>query len=109
MKSMMGTITESNKMLNTIKLYMTMNYPDFTKDNTLIKYGEHSGIKEYFSKDTNEYFCTYWSDDKDLGLNSKIFNSLYSMFGEDGMTYILDWFNKEFDEDAENASFVLVR
>jgi hypothetical protein len=31
------------------------------------------------------------------------------MFGEDGMTYILDWFNKEFDEDAENASFVLVR
>jgi len=40
-----------------------------------------------------------------LVLNRELFHLLEDYFGEENMGFIIDWFNKEFDQEAETITF----
>ena len=50
-------------------------------------------------------FAKYWVWKEELQLNPELFQRLEGYFGEDMMTYVIDWFNNEFDKDAESVTF----
>ena len=67
---------------------------------------------EYYNKDRKLYrnghpetFALYYVWRKELMLNRDLFLTLEDYFGEDNMTLVIDWFNKEFDQDAESVTF----
>lgn len=50
-------------------------------------------------------YARYYVWKKELELNMDLFDKLENMLGEELMTGVIDWFNKEFDQDAENVTY----
>ncbi len=48
-------------------------------------------------------FARYWIWKEELRLNHELFQTLENYLGED-MTFVIDWFNREFDKSAESIS-----
>ena len=51
-----------------------------------------------------EIFARYFFNYKELVLNHDLFMTLENMFGEH-MTYVIDWFNNEFGQDATGVGY----
>ena len=84
-------------------------YPNFNKENALHMTwsdGDES-YEEYYDpeiKGNKGVFARYWIWKEELRLNHELFETLESYLGED-MTFVIDWFNKEFDKNAESVSY----
>ena len=95
-------------MTDLVEKFIHANYPKFNKDDTeVLKWngtnGEHY---EYFDGEKGgRPFAKYWIWESELQLDPDLFNSLENYFGEDHMSYILDWFNKEFNTDATSVTY----
>ena len=95
-------------MTDLVEKFIHANYPKFNKDDTeVLKWngtnGEHY---EYFDDEKGgRPFAKYWIWESELQLDPDLFNSLENYFGEDHMSYILDWFNKEFNMDATSVTY----
>ncbi len=50
-------------------------------------------------------YARYYVWKNELQLNPDLFYKLRDMLGEELMTGVLDWFNEEFEEDAENVTY----
>ena len=108
---------EVEKNFRMIGKFMKMNFPGFTKENTeKIKhyfegrdsYGNelrHVRSIEYKDKKTGVSYCRYYEGERTLELFRLIFERLETVFGDDKMLYVIDWFNKKFGMEAENVSF----
>ena len=67
---------------------------------------------EYYNKDRRLYrngrpviFAKYHVWTNELQLNRDLFLTLEDYFGGEHMSWVIDWFNKEFDQDAESVTF----
>lgn len=81
-------------------------YPDFVrgkchidKINTTI-----TPIIHYF-KD-GKTFAKYHLNSNTLWIEKELFHTLENFFGLDAMSFILDWFNNEFGQDAESLNYI---
>ena len=86
-----------------------MKYPNFNKENSLQttwSNGDESYIEFYDPKikGGKGIFAKYWIWKEELQLNHVLFEFLENHLGED-VTYVLDWFNQEFDKDAQSITF----
>lgn len=108
---------EVEKNVRMIGKFMKMNFPGFTKENTekiehyfdsVDSYGNklrHLRHIEYKDKKTGVFYCRYYEGERTLDLSRTIFDRLETVFGDDKMLYVIEWFNNEFGVDAENVSF----
>jgi len=106
-------ITESKKFIDIIGDYMSINYPNFTKENVKIVKARKNkpGVFRpemsinYYNPVNEFLFAKYWHNDvnKDIQLDCDIFNDLEMTFGGH-MDKIVDWFNNEFGQDAESVT-----
>ena len=79
-------------------------YPNFNKDNAIIKHQKSNAGRDvivYDDPETNYFFCSYWVDERDLSLNEELFQTLENYIGEEEMLYVIEWFNNEFNKQAE--------
>ena len=71
--------------------------------------GDDTYILYYGYRDENRkhpiVYARYYVWRKELELNMDLFDKLESVLGEELMTGVIDWFNKEFDQDAENVTY----
>lgn len=112
-EDMLESINESKGMVNVIGNYMSINYPNFTKENAkIVKIKKNiPGVFRpkmsinYYDPVNEFLFAQYWYNDvdKDIQLNCEIFNDLEMAFSGH-MDKIVDWFNNEFGEDAESVT-----
>ena len=85
-------------------LFRSDIYPDFTEENceTMEVGGDDESIIEYFNEVTYARYNTWTGE---LLLRTDLFNELSDYFGEELMTFVIDWFNKEFKEDATSVTY----
>ena len=71
--------------------------------------GDNTHILYYGYRDENRkhpiVYARYFVWRKELELNMDLFDKLESVLGEELMTGVIDWFNKEFDQDAETVTY----
>ena len=60
---------------------------------------------EYFDNETDQRYASYHDHKRELHIDKDIQNTLNDYLGEDVATYVIDWFNSEFDTNAEYVTF----
>ena len=58
-----------------------------------------------FDNETNHIYASYTPTKRELHMDREIYKTLDNYLGEDAATYVIDWFNSEFDTDAEHVTF----
>ncbi len=97
-------LKEETQGVTPVAIIINTLYPNFNKENASIKY-----VKSKFNRDVITYddpetgypFCSYWVDERDLSLNEELFETLVNYLGEEGMLYVIEWFNNEFNQQAK--------
>ena len=86
------------------------NVKDAAQEVTILP-GENSYVTYYkkqpisqTAKNGDHVFAKYYLWKKELELNTDLFFSLEDYFRED-MTAVIDWFNQEFNQDAETVNY----
>lgn len=95
---------------NIIHIYNPMFSNDFLEVSTYTGMGDDSFEKyEVPSENAIEarknFFGKYFFWKKELMLNQELFQNLENFLGEELMVFIIDWFNREFDQDCESITF----
>ena len=109
------------KKIKIVKNFINTLYPNFNKEGVKIEkriMDQFGGViplayqkrfedirYEYRDLETNKYYATYHEKNNELQLNRKIFESLEDFLGDEIMEYIIDWFNDEFNKNAESFTF----
>ena len=103
------------KKIKIVKNFINTLYPNFNKEGVKIEkrimdplayQKRFEDIRyEYRDLETNKYYATYHEKNNELQLNRKIFESLEDFLGDEIMEYIIDWFNDEFNKNAESVTF----
>ena len=95
-------------MLGLVDKMVKQVFPKFNYRDTLVATYSNSDdtFLEYYSPDKpGKSFAKYYVWTHELRLNRELFHKLEDYFGEEKMSFILDWFNKEFNQDAETILF----
>jgi hypothetical protein len=98
-------------LLKKVKLIDTIIksfYPNFNKDNASVKKSSSqmgNDVILYDDSETGITFATYWVDDRELVLTRELFETLENYLGDEEMTYVVEWFNNEFNQQAEYVTF----
>ena len=81
-------------------------YPNFAKGKCHVENMGNSDdpMFHYFTKE-NGVLAKYHPWSNSLYLRKDLFYRLWDYFGEKPMTLVIDWFNNEFDRDAESVSY----
>lgn len=109
----MRYIISENRMLRLVEKMIQQVEPEFNEvqsgvatfsdgDDTYLEYYDRH--KKLHKNGKPIVFARYYVWRKELVLNPDIFFSLDDYFGED-MTMVIDWFNKEFNQDAESVNY----
>lgn len=84
-------------------------YPNFNKDGVYKKrifpIGWSIPLDCYFDNETNLKYASIYKKKRELHMDKEIQNTLHDYLGDDVATYIIDWFNNEFDTNAEYVTF----
>lgn len=107
----MKYIITENRMIKLVEKMVHHVDPEFNAEQagqelTIIN-GEESYVTYYKktgSKSGREVFARYRVWGKELELNKDLFFTLDDYFGEE-MTAVIDWFNQEFNQDAETVNY----
>ena len=92
-----------------VEVILNALYPNFNKENASIKY-----VKSRFNRDVITYddpetgypFCSYWIAFRELTLEYELYETLEKYLNQDTFDNdLLNWFNSEFNKDAEFISF----
>ena len=82
--------------------------PKFNREDVIIgnySYGDNEFL-EYYSPDKGgKTFAKYYVWTHELQINHELFHKLEDYFGEEKMSFIIDWFNKQFNQDATTVTF----
>jgi len=79
-------------------------YPDFANGKCYVEnMGDEDNPTIHFFNDIVYARYNVWL--QELMLREELFNTLENFFGEDKMSYVIDWFNNEFGMDAEYITF----
>jgi hypothetical protein len=102
------TISE-DRLLKLIGKMVHHVEPEFNAEQSVVEEfnfdGDNYLVYHKQSVDKPSVFARYYSYTKELELNPDIFFSLEDYFGEDKMTMVIDWFNQEFNQDAETVNY----
>lgn len=94
-------------MIDLVGKLVTTTYPNFTEDKAeMVPWsdGDRTYEEYYDPQNSKLIFAKYWIWEEQLQLNSNLFEILQNFFGDD-LTFVIDWFNNEFDRDAESVSY----
>jgi hypothetical protein len=84
-------------------------YPNFNKDDVYMErrfpIGWSIPLDCYFDIETNLKYASIYKKKRELILNKEIYGTLENYLNEDVATYVIDWFNNEFDTNAEYVTF----
>lgn len=89
-----------------IRDFLNMFYPEF--DSKVRKFDrKNSGYDEivYFDEKKNKILAIYHYNEKILQLDPSLYKDLKNVFDEEMIVYVVDWFNDEFNQDAEAVGF----
>jgi len=106
----MKYILTENRMIDLIGMMVKQVFPKFNRDDCEISTNttQDETYLEYYYTDEitkkGKTFARYYIWGKELVLNYELSKTLENYFGEENMTFIIDWFNKEFNQDAENTT-----
>jgi hypothetical protein len=103
----MKYIITENRMIDLVEKLIHTAYPKFNKkDAKVLKWNDDNegSYYEYYDGETGRPFAKYWTWGSELQLHHELFNDLENYFGEDNVEYILDWFNREFNQKAESVT-----
>lgn len=87
--------------------FMKSLMPNFSRENIDVRKRIRPSGEFYLSyndKVTEERFAKYHPRLKELQLEEELFDKLEGIFGDE-MTAVIDWFNDEFNQDAESITF----
>jgi hypothetical protein len=97
------------KNVNVVDSMIRTLYPNFNKEGShLIKRTPlfwNTPLYEYFDNETDQKYASYHDQKRELHMDTEIQNTLNDYLGEDVATYVIDWFNNEFDTNAEYVTF----
>lgn len=82
-------------------------YPKFNKEDTEVitwSGGDETYLEYFDKKRGGRPFAKYWIWKNELQLDSDLFFTLEKYLGEE-MTNVIDWFNVEFNQDAETVTY----
>ena len=100
---------QSIKNIRAVGTILKSLYPNFNIDGVYIKKRQplfwNGFLYEYFDNETNEKYGDYNPTKKELWIDKEIYYTLDDYLGEDAATYVVDWFNNEFDTEAEYVTF----
>jgi len=107
-ESIRRILKEETQSETPVEVILNTLYPNFNKENASIKH-----VKSKFNKDVITYddpetgypFCSYWIDFKELTLEYELYETLEKYLNQDTFDGdLLNWFNSEFNKDAEFIS-----
>jgi len=106
----MRYIITENRMIGLVDKMVKQVFPQFNYRDTLVATysGGDDTFLEYYSYSPGKggkTFAKYYVWTHELVLNRELFHKLEDYFGEEKMSFILDWFNKEFDQESESINF----
>lgn len=109
----MKYIISENRLMDFVEMMIRQVYPHFNSDGAGIatySNGDDTYLA-YYNKDKTKYkagkpeiYARYYVWTNELVLSQDLFYILDDYFGE-GMTMVLDWFNKEFDQEATTVTY----
>jgi hypothetical protein len=97
----------ADKMTNLIGHYLNAMHPFFNNvDVYMEEYADYRGypVITFIDNKNGIFLGKYHYGDKELQLSERLFNELEGLFNDD-MEYVIDWFNNEFDLDAEYVTY----
>lgn len=113
----MKYLINESKFVKLIGKYIEARYPEIMR----LEYRKsfHQGTGHYanifFDPSKKENVFIYWLYNPydvnsaelfpEIQLNLEIFNDIEEMFGEENMGYVIEWFNKTFDLEAQSITF----
>lgn len=98
----MDYIIPHTRILNLIDKLISTLYPDFSDGSCEIEnFGDEDDPTLHYFK--NETFATYNLWRRELRLKKDLFLALESYLGEKNTEFVIDWFNREFSQDAESV------
>ena len=84
-------------------------YPNFNKEGVYIKKRTPLfwtiPLYEYFDNETDQKYASIHSERRELIMNAEVYNTLETYLNEDVAINVIDWFNDEFDTNAEYVTF----
>lgn len=103
----MKYIVPQFRMLRLVGMMVNSSEPDFTEEKAkVVTYSNGDDTYLNYLVPTKRHpVARYYVWKKELVLDMDLFLLLENYFGENGMTYVIDWFNNEFEQDAETVSF----
>ena len=96
---------DSDKMTELVGDYMNSMYPIFNKKYVdTEEYEDTSGYPVIVFSYDHIYLGKYHYGTKELQLSTALFNELEGLFNDE-MEYVIDWFNNEFNLNAEYVTY----
>lgn len=84
-------------------------YPNFNKEGVYIKKRKplfwNIPLYEYFDNETDQKYASINKERRELIMNEEVYNTLETYLNEDVAINVIDWFNNEFDTNAEYVTF----
>ena len=84
-------------------------YPNFNKEGVYIKKRKplfwNIPLYEYFDNETDQKYASINKERRELMMNEEVYSTLETYLNEDVAINVIDWFNNEFDTNAEYVTF----
>jgi hypothetical protein len=84
-------------------------YPNFNKEGVYIKKRKplfwNIPLYEYFDNETDQKYASINKERRELIMNEEVYSTLETYLNEDVAINVIDWFNDEFDTNAEYVTF----
>jgi hypothetical protein len=97
------------KNVSVIDSILKSLYPNFNKEGSHLKKRTplfwNTPLYECFDNETHQIYGTYIPTKRELSINREIYMTLENYLNDYVATYIIDWFNIEFDTNAEYVTF----
>lgn len=100
------------RMIKLVRKIMNDIAPGFNNKNTMKEKWMDFGRNyvEYFDKNPDNFYykrpyAKYHEWERQLQLEPNVFEDLETILGENLMEFVIDWFNEEFNKDAESITF----
>jgi hypothetical protein len=113
----MKYLINESKLTKLIGKYIEARHPEVMRVESKKSFHQSTGHygNIFFDPLSNSNVFIYWLYNPydvnsaeiypELQLNGEIFNDIESVFGEENMSYVIEWFNKTFDLNAESITF----
>ena len=84
-------------------------YPNFNKEGVYVKKRKplfwNIPLYEYFDNETDQKYASINKERRELIMNEEVYSTLETYLNEDVAINVIDWFNDEFDTNAEYVTF----